>query len=270
MSNKDFFVTAPSNTEFEGNKTENFTIPFQPPINLRTKYEVALREISVPNTFNSFQPLKHRTFFFSVRNTSNGDFKIKTVLNIDEIYYENLAHLIENINLTVSNQMMSLQPDTGVTEDEFLKLEYLPLFRKIKITAPLSKSDYEQKIRFLPYLSQILGFNEALFYPEHVVSHSNELVFLNNEITVFYILLDNIIEPEYVGGRKVPLLRQIIVNTNTNNDFIQLTYDRPLYKKVVPNFIPSIRIEIVNEQFEPVQFNKGPSYVVLHFKPVHQ
>lgn len=264
MTSKEFFVVAPSDTEYEGNKTASFTIPFHPPINLNRDYYVALREISVPNSFNSFQPLKHRSFFFSVRNLADDSFKLKSVISIPEIFYENIWHVIENINNAISTQMQTLQDDTGVTEDEFLKLEYYPIYKKIKITAPLSKSGHEQKIRFLPYLSQLLGLNDGMLYPETDHSFSSDTVFFNNEISLFYVLLPNLIEPEFVGGRQVGLLRQVIIS-NTHNDFAHFTYDNPLYKKVIPLSIPAIHFQIVDENFELVKFKKGTAYVVLHF-----
>lgn len=268
MTSDDFFVTAPSNTNYEGNKTASFTIPFHPPINLKTSYQIALRELSIPNSYNNFQALKHRSFFFSVQNISNNTYKLQTTLSIPEIFYKNISHLIENINKVISTQMLNLQDDIGVTEDEFLKLEYHPLYRKIKIVAPVSKSNHEQKIRFLPFLSQLFGFNETMMYPQGEYSYSHDTVFLNNEITLFYVLLPNIIEPEHVGERKVSLLRQIVINQNAQEDSIQLTYDNPLYKKIIPAHIPSIHFQIVNENFQLVEFKKGTAFAVLHFKPL--
>ena len=263
----DFYVFAPSNTDFEGNTTSKFTIPFQLPINLNTEYQVALTELVIPNSFNKFQSLKNRSFFFSVRNVTNNTYKLKTVLSIPEVFYENVTHVIQNINNIISQQMLALQNEINVTENEFLKVEYIPLFKKVKINAPVSNSNYEQKIRFLPYLSQVFGLNDTISYPVGDYTYSDNIVFLKNDSPLLYVTLD-IIEPEYVGNRKLRSLRQVLI-TDTQNDVIQLTFDHPHYKRVVPASIPSVHFQILDDDFDILKASsKGSTFAVLHFSPL--
>ena len=73
-------------------------------------------------------------------------------------------------------------------------------------------------------------------------------------------------ETEYVGARKTPLLRQLVI-TNPISDIIHMTFDNILYKNIVPIEIPSVRVQILDENFKPVTFSTGTSFIVLHFKP---
>lgn len=267
MTSGSFYVTLPSNTHYEHNSASDFIVPFQPAIHIKKPYQVGLSEISIPNSYNAFHSLKDRSFYFSVRNINTDTYVLKSVLHIPEMFFENIIHLIENINSVISEQMKNLQSEIDISEDDFLRLEYIQRYRKIKVIVTNTNTVFEQKIRFFSYLSQILGFDKEVSYPDLNNTLSRDTVFFKNiNLSIFYILLPNIVETEYVGGRKTPLLRQLVV-TDPISDIIHTTFEKILYKNVVPFDIPSLRVRILDGNFDPVTFSTGTSFIVLHFKP---
>ena len=119
-------------------------------------------------------------------------------------------------------------------------------------------------IRFSDQLSNILGFRKQSVQQRiNVALHSPDQFPGLNCILVF----TNIIEEQFVGHEKAPLLRLLPIRTSLKKDEIMSYSCQPVqYKKVMQNEIMNIRILLTDDLDGSYLLPIVVEYLTLHFK----
>lgn len=259
----DFYLTAPSTTSYIGNTAADFTIPLHTPLIFNKPYKVALTEISIPFSYKPFDNIKNRSFFYSIFDKKVDQHIFSSIVTIPNEFYTTILDLISSINASISTVINTLDESNIIEENQKLKLEYVSIYKKVKIVSPPSDYRFQQNVRFLPHLANILGFNTSLLYPQIENVFGEETVFNSTQMCIINVLLD-IISSEWVGNSKIQLLRQISITKNYD-DIINVTFNNLLYKEVIPREIQTLRFKILDQNGEYIPFTKGDIIAVLHF-----
>ena len=81
----------------------------------------------------------------------------------------------------------------------------------------------------------------------------------------FYIYTD-IIDLQYVGNTRVPLLKTVVINYNSSQNTSWTHYDNPQYLAINKTEITSIHIDIKDEFGDKILFENGNFSIKLHFR----
>ena len=141
--------------------------------------------------------------------------------------------------------------------------------------------DKYQSIQFFGRVNTILKtlFNRETMISSKLIGSKNELNYqlLSQKETLnlfspifllgtFYIYTD-ILENQYVGNTRAPLLKTVVINYNSSQSISWNHYDNPQYLDVNKTEINSILIDIRDEFGEKILFEEGTFTVKLHFRP---
>jgi hypothetical protein len=142
-------------------------------------------------------------------------------------------------------------------------MEFLPIF-KLHSPNRIEILVNRTQIKIDGLLANILN-NSSL----SIINLSkNESFFLPSLIQPikFITIYTNIIEPQYYGNKKTPILRT--VNIRSYNDENTLFFDNPHYLNVNKSRIESINIEICDTNGNHIQFRDFFSqiHLTLHFR----
>ena len=74
-------------------------------------------------------------------------------------------------------------------------------------------------------------------------------------------------ELSVVGDTWTPLLRTVPIKADSAFQLVQVRYDKPHYVPISKTTLDTIRIEITNDLGEDVKFNSGKSMIKLHCRP---
>ena len=239
--NHKFHIVLPSNSStklYPNNKMSSFKVHLTNPLELDpTKWEVALSEIQLVHSWYNIRKGKS-----SLIKETQG---VKSVIDVSEGYYPSIQKLVEEIS----------------ANDDFLnpiKFEYNTLNQKVKINIPenvklkLNGSD----------VARCLGFEGSEILREGTISSTS--VSTVNAYRSIYVYTD-IIENQYVGDVKVPLLRVIPV-TSQHGDNVCVKYDRPYFYNLSRSRIQTIEIDLRDDTGELISFEGGRSIVTLVFR----
>jgi hypothetical protein len=82
-----------------------------------------------------------------------------------------------------------------------------------------------------------------------------------------YIYAPDLIEYQYVGNTRAPLLRTAVVEPTLDDKIIWINFDRPHYVDVKENLISKIKIVIKDEYDDDIAFDYSSVTLKLHFIP---
>ena len=118
-------------------------------------------------------------------------------------------------------------------------------------------------LRISKVLQSILGFDVNVFNEgKHIASR---IPLLHRNIHYFY-LYTNIIQPIYVGGDRVPLLRYIPIPNADYGETVYKEFLNPNYLPVCINQLQRIDIGLYDDTGEKIQFEEGRTVATLHFR----
>ena len=81
-----------------------------------------------------------------------------------------------------------------------------------------------------------------------------------------YIYAPDLIEYQFVGYQKAPLLAIIVVEPNSFNKVIKITLDPPHYLNIIQNSIKNIKISIRDQFGSKILFDDSTITLKLNFK----
>lgn len=240
-----FYVTLPSDSSmnyFPENKISHFISRLPNPIELTGEWEVGLVEFIYPHTW------------YNVNNTNNfigfdlNDGKI-IGRRIPPGFYESVPDILKAVAI----------------QDHKNKIYF-----NFSIVTKRVNIKVKNNARVVLYdgLAQMLGFepceiNSTTEQPEKTV-HSPYVADPCAHYRVLMVYSD-IVEPQIVGDVLAPLLRIVNV-TGNDGEVICVKYDRPHYLPVSRKQIDTLEIVIRTHIGELTPFQRGRSYVKLHFR----
>ena len=136
--------------------------------------------------------------------------------------------------------------------------------------------NFEGSIQFIGNVVKILEIEEKNFKSKLYTKLRNKANIIlnsyineNNPVDVIgqlYIYAPDLIEYQFIGGEKAPLLAIIVVEPNTFNKVVKITLDPPHYLKLIQNSIKTIRISIRDQFGNKILFDDSTITLKLDFR----
>ena len=269
-----FFVVLPSDSSmkiFPENKISNYTTAIPNEIKVDpSKWEVALQEIQFPHTWFNIRKGHNKIFkrYYDLHEKER-----EAIVEIDPdnmIFDENydnsrLARVIEipSGNYEIESLIDKLnEKERGDPRPLLYKFNQVSGKVSIRIEnqcgIAMANSD----------IARCLGFAQNFDRQTEVefVDVEADITIPKNTIGSVYVYSD-IIENQYVGDYKAPLLRVIPVRTKFN-EVNWVHYDKPHFLRLSRENINTIEINIRDETGEFVSFESGKVIITLVFRRI--
>lgn len=240
-----FYITLPSDSSmnfFPENKISHFITRLPTPIELKGEWEVGLVEFIYPHTW------------YNINNTNNFigfDLNDGKILGrrIPPGFYESVQDILKAITIKAHQNK--------------IYFNYNSTTKRVRIHVK-----NKAKVVLYDGLAQTLGFDPCEIastedQPEKIIDSP----YVADPCAHYKILLvySDIVQPQIVGDVQAPLLRIVDV-TGKDGEVICMKYDRPHYIPLSRKLIDTLEIVIRTHLGELTPFERGRSYVKLHFR----
>ena len=226
---------------FPNNTVANFRVKLAETIDLPGQWEVALVGLHYPHTWPTIKKGVQQTFLYNL----GADHKDETAI-LKEVYYPSLEQLIKALNASMSKEAQAK-----------IKFSYNPSSRKVTVDVKRGAT-----LWFTGDIAAVLGFAQDCSIEKK--TSSPYTADINGGFSSLYVYTD-IVDPQFVGDVKVPLLRIVNIQgdygTNVHTSFRNLQY-----VPVKVNSFETIGMNIKNDRNENVSFEFGKSIAILHFR----
>ncbi|MCP4493002.1 MAG: hypothetical protein GY820_37735 [Gammaproteobacteria bacterium] len=262
----DFFITLPSNTKVEGNKTSDYRCPLAHPVDIDGQWQVGLAGIQYPSTWENV--FSGEWLEFNLRST-----ELKMVrITIPRGKYETIEVLINKINELLDEYWDAEIEKNGDVEEidnlsiarNCIRFMYMSQMNKVKVRIA---AYYGNHLSFSRNMQVMLGFEEYVITTTgggvHDVVAKDHPKFVSMLSSMY--VYTNIIESQFVGDVKVPLLKIVPVHQNVQN-VVDIEYPNIHYVNVLCKHFSSIEISIKGDTGELFPFTDGKVIVKLHFR----
>ena len=167
---------------------------------------------------------------------------------------------------------MSVINDIKTKEGEYVQL---PMLKYSNEEIFFQFSNTFHFIKFKGQICDILKTNESdMFSSDKKVLNYvkvNTLEKINQFSLISLVgalyIYTNIIDYQYVGSGRIPLLRNIVLDYNSTRKTTWIHYDMPHYLRVNQTEIRSILIDIRDDKGNKILFDSGSITIKLHFRP---
>lgn len=241
-----FYVTLPSDSSrnyFPENKISHFITRLPAPVELKGEWEVGLVEFIYPHTWYNVNQ-NNNLFGFDLN-----DQKSPFGRRIPPGFYESVDDILKAMSIEEIKNKISFTYD--------------PHTKKVCINV-------KDKTKLILHegIAQMLGFEPGeIASPDINIEQTIFSTYVADPCAHYRVLLvySDIVEPQIIGDVLAPLLR--IVNVRgKDGEMICETFDRPHYLPVSRKSFDSLEIVIRNHLGELTPFERGRSYVKLHFR----
>ena len=302
-----FYITLPSNVdvkEYPNNKTSHFFTPLPKEINLTGEWEVALVEISFPQSWYNVEQNVNKIIYgtISIQNRHTKTIYIPTG------YYKNAEDLIKTINKNISSNKIKIQYNT-FNEKTYLTLSqnYRITFHqnlarmlgfynydfayKINTEESVSSSEINEPLRerrsIIPFSTAEIGLpdkNLIAMNPDdviHFTEDEDDFIINESKNTKTYIckyIVDlcaglysiyvyiNIVKNSIVGNMQVPLLRIVDKDNENFLQYVTKQFIDPQYIPLKYNNFKEIEISLRDDIGNLIKFRFGKVILILHFR----
>jgi hypothetical protein len=290
-----FYVTLPSSIAASGSTSE-FTTILATPIKLNQRYKVALVEL----TYNHSWKMELGNLYIFNNNNNFVEQYTKIPIYLEDSY--TLAALVDKINTEIKNTILKIIYNKRFEERENSKsnkllptnnfdwpIKNLAVIEEIKNSDDYKNSPYlkieDNKIIVAlnsKFISQIalegrmlneFGYKESKVL---LLKSGEETLTLSKTIDTsrkikivgpIYIYAPDLIEYQFLGNTRAPLLRTAVVEPTLNDKIVWLNFDRPHYVNLKVNTISQIKIAIKDEYDDKIAFDYSSLTLKLHFIP---
>lgn len=244
-----FYVTLPSDSSmnyFPENKISNFITKLPSPITLTGSWEMALVEFMYPHTWYNVNAENNLIGF----DLNDGK---KLGRRIPPGYYETVPDILKAIKIKEHENKIYFNFNNATK----------------RVSIAVQKG---AKVFLKDGLAQLLGFEpmEIVSTHESNISSKADSSYVADPCAHYRVLMiyTDIVESQVVGDVVAPLLR-IVTVTGKDGEMVNVQYERPHYLPVIRKVIDTIEINIRNHQGKLTPFERGRSYVKLHFRQKH-
>jgi len=227
---------------FPDNKISHYFTRLPAPIELKGIWEVALVEFLYPHTWYNVNEQNNLIGF------DLGDGK-EIGRRISPGCYESVTDIIKAIKI-------------NDIQDKII-FNYNAVTKRVRV-----KVKNKAKLILHAGLAELLGFSPTVICTTNDQSEViAESPFVADPCAQYRVLLvySDIVVPRIIGDVVAPLLRITNV-TGSDGDVVSVNYDRPHYLPVCRNHIQNVEIVIRTHTGQLVPFERGRSYVTLHFR----
>jgi len=239
-----FYITLVSDSSmsyFPDNKISHFITRLSIPIELKGEWEVGMVEFIYPHTWYNITE-QNNLFGFQLdgRNTVGR--------RIPAGCYETVPDILKAMYVEESKNKIAMDFNT--------------VTKRVQI-----KVKNKGKVILHDGLAQILGFKPTEITSEAHTETISLSPFVADPTAHFHVLMvyTDIVEPQLVGDVLAPLLRVVRVR-GRDGETISEQYNRPHYLPVNRKMIETLEIVIRTHMGCLTPFERGRSYVKLHFR----
>lgn len=240
-----FYLTLPSDSSmsyFPENKISHFVVRLSKSIELQGNWEVALVEFIYPHTWYNVNS-KNNLIGFDLNDGK------ELGRRIPPGFYESVPQILKAITIK--------------DHENKIYFQYNPVTKRVRINVKNNA-----RVILHDGLAQMLGFD-----PCEIASIDENLEITEDSPYVadpcahyrVLMLYSDIVEPQVVGDVLAPLLRIVNV-TGKDGEVVSIQYDRPHYLPVSRKMIDTLEIVIRSHTGELMPFERGRTYVKLHFR----
>ena len=250
---RDFYLTLPSNTDGETNKTNSYRVNLPIQFSLQGEWEVALSEISYPHSWSN---VKNRENYFRL----NGP-KHRNHYYIPEKKYSSPDELVEALNHATSGDGVDI---STLYEDITVKFYY----KRAKNRIMVSVDKWGYSLELSKKLQYILGYDASVVITgEHYdsINYSEHPPDLTGGFTSLFVYCD-LIAPQIVGNVNAQVVRVVNIEAKEFGQNVDMQYSNPHYVPVLKKDFSSIEIDIKDDRGQLVPFEFGKVCVKLHFR----
>ena len=242
---RDFYLTLPSNTNGESNKTNSYRVNLPIQFSLQGEWEVALSEIFYPNSW---------------RNIKNDEGSY----NLEGMNVPAVIAMIPNKNYSSVNELAS------ALNEATAHLERVEFFYKDSINrfAVKRKGDPGVICKLSSRLQYILGFDTT----EVLTGERDELLKiaeyppdLRAGFTSIFVYC-NLVAPQVVGDSSAQVLRVVNIKNGEFGENVEKEFTNPHYVPLLTKDFSSVEINIKDDGGNLVAFEYGKVIVKLHFR----
>ena len=228
------------------------------------KLNVQIQEHVLIKKYNERFNLYRENEILSLRNKNNKTF-VKVVLTDKK--FPTSSYGMAN-NSSVINDIKS-------TEKDYLQV---PMLRFAEETVYIQFTNTLHTIQFTGQICEILKTNESELHssnkdePNFVKINTKENInkfSLISLVGTLFIYTD-IIDHQYVGSKRMPLLRNIVIDYDTSRKTTWAHYDNPHYLRVNKTDLSSILIDIRDDQGNKILFDSGNISIKLRFRKIQK
>ncbi len=226
------------------NTLANFFTKLPHQIYLNGEWEVGIAEIQYPYTWNNVNRGQNKIY---VKTWNESEY---TPIEIPPGNYNDIEKLIFALmeRITMTRKFRA----------DDLEIHYTPIDKRTSIF--VKRGCF---LRLEGDVATVLGFNQGTVINNTLVT-SPHFALVVDAISSLYVYTD-IIDSQYVGDVKVPLLRIVGVE-GQHGHFITKTFDRPQYLPVCRQTLDAIEIDIKDDTGKHISFEYGKVVVKLHFR----
>ena len=297
-----FYITLPSSTKSTGS-TSNFITDLACPISLNQRFKVALVEFTYNHSWKmnlgnlyiytqnkNFQIIEQSKITIFLEDSFTLD---KLIEKLNQEIKNSIIKFLYNQRFTEKQEQLKI--DDLKTNKIFPTHNYdwpiknLDLIEELKklneyINAPKFKLENQKLVVYFSssLIKRIalegrilteLGYSEnkvALIEPGNETLVLDKILDSSKKIKIIgpiYIYAPDLIEYQYVGNTRAPLLRTAVVEPTQDDKIIWINFDRPHYVDVKENLISKIKIVIKDEYDDDIAFDYSSLTLKLHFIP---
>lgn len=285
----DFYATLPSNIipdVYEENATSHFKVRLPDRLELHGEWQVALIEISYPNTITNIQPtenwIKVKTPTPSKIETHYAKAGLvwgheKTFPPKERTFYIEPGYYTTNLSFLKAlkeaiRPIETVPGDKGINSVVELVLgdfiHFHPFHRYADIEYEFSPdSTYE----FSPILARVLGLaSRGPFKASHTVEGKRPVDLTLGIPTQMFIYMDKVKE-QIVGHTMAPLLKDVPIDINAKyGSMTRYTQDSPIYYDLNTKSFDTVGIDIRTVAGHYMPFEDGTLSMLCHFRPRKQ
>lgn len=272
----DFYLTLPSNASmsyYPDNSLSEYTVKLPRQLQLDDSWQVGLCQITYPGLLHNI--LETYPAFMYTRDAG------QTGANrAGRESAENITNSVERLENTVDTDwhvkyftpgFYSLSDILQALNDVFIndtKNSVSFTYNKgLQRTMFKGWKNNVGALKINDKLAKMMGFREAKYIfceRKKIVADfdANASIFSPKYL---YIYTD-IVEPQFVGDRNVPLLRTVPINATEKSRVMEKIFTHPYYVPLLKHDIETIQILIKTETGESVPFERGLLSVTLHFR----
>lgn len=247
-----FYMTLPSDASmkyFEDNKVSKYITRLPKTIELQNgEWEVSLCEMNFPHTWYNVN--ESNNFIGYIFQGSDTPFRV----TIPPGFYPKVEDILQAISM-------------GEVKDA-VHFSFNQFTKRVGIKFKEGGGNIVSSIILYEGMAELLGFKpmkiNAINNKKGKLVESPNVPDPNAGFRVLMVYTD-IIEPQVVGDVFAPLLRIVNV-TGSHGDMVHVQYDKPHYLPVSRNIIETLEINIRTHTGKLVPFERGRSYVKLHFR----
>ena len=225
---------------FPNNTVANFRVKLAETIELTGEWEVALAEFNYPHSWSVIRKHVQQTFIYN-NGSGNDDTAV-----LKETHYNAITDLVKALNSAIPKIVK-----------ENIQFKYNKSSRNVTVNVKNGAS-----VWFTGDIATALGFDQDSFLQKKTTGPY--VADVSNALRAMYVYT-SIIEDQFVGDVKVPLLRLV----NTQGDYgenVNVSFRNLQYIPLKVKSFESIEIDIKDDKNENVSFEYGKSTVTLHFR----